>query len=553
MPLSLRRGLAFATALLGLTFTVPAFAGHTFDLATTMPDRLSIMFAMSWFGIESTDPQGGGADPGYGNWLQDFPACSLSNDPATCQDFPGAGLQRSIASKRRPLAGIYSSSGRDAESLRRVDLMLSTLRRPCDRAGGFDAWAIQIDSVRFTSKYPKNQQSATWDLAYRALGAFYDRADAAGLTNAVVAADDATVYWHFGLKYGVSTQADRLAALQADLADLATMAASHASGVKINGKPLLAMYVDAALVSPAEFQGVLDGARAASGVDFYALGTTLDSTFYSAFDALTPWVNLGVWGNAQGANLHDQAVDYTKQLHAKLVGAIDTYPGRVMFGALSPGFDDYTENWGACQAREIPRDPAVLAGQTDYLASLKQSGFPLKGTYLETWDDWTEGSEFEPDVTEGTDKIVALRQGLGNVFGDPADAPGEAALTARWTGFGQARSCCFAGGACADAGSDPVVVVCPLSSGDGGVPSSDGGPPGMAGDGGVPYVPPSSGPDAALPGNPETPGAGAGVSSGCNCRTAPPVMGSPGLGIMIGLASLSWVRRRRAPSPATRR
>src|SRR5262252_2530842 len=106
--------------MLPLLFLLPP---HAFDLAQHMPDHLSIAFVMAWFGDAANDPQGGGVDPGWGNWRAEFPACGLANNPATCADFPGAGLQRSIGSKRRPLAGIYSSSGRTDESRRRIDLM----------------------------------------------------------------------------------------------------------------------------------------------------------------------------------------------------------------------------------------------------------------------------------------------------------------------------------------------------------------------------------------------------------------------------------------------
>jgi hypothetical protein len=89
---------------------------------------------------------------------------------------------RWIASKRRPLAGIYSASARDAEGthsnkqkininifrgekyleiyaimigLARVDLMLSNLRRSCDGGANarLDSWSIQMDSIKFSSRY----------------------------------------------------------------------------------------------------------------------------------------------------------------------------------------------------------------------------------------------------------------------------------------------------------------------------------------------------------------------------------------------------------------
>jgi len=259
-----------------------------------MPTHLAAMFAVNWFGIPKSDPQGAGVDLGYGNWLQRFPQCQLNDDPAKCADDGDAGRQRWIASKRRPLAGIYSSSGRDEESRRRIDLMLSCTRRSCDLGARLDAFVLQLDSIKFTSAYPQSQQSATWDTAYRAVLAFLDRADEAKLPGSVWLGNDATVYWHFGASFGLNTQAQRKAALQDDIADMATLASKHAGAASTGGKPLLAFYVDAQLMTPAEWQTVLDGARTASGVDFYALGMTLNGAFFSAFDALSPWVNLGL-------------------------------------------------------------------------------------------------------------------------------------------------------------------------------------------------------------------------------------------------------------------
>ena len=41
---------------------------------------------------------------------------------------------------------------------------------------------------------------------------------------------------------------------------------------------------------------------------------------------------------------------------------------------------------GACQPRTIPRDPALLQAEFNYLTSNQ-----VKGVLFETWDDWTEG------------------------------------------------------------------------------------------------------------------------------------------------------------------
>ena len=455
-----------ATFALALLAPTSALAAHTFDLDSHMPPHLAAVWMVNWFGIPPADPQGGGVDPEYGNWNKTFPKCGLDNDPSKCADFQDAGRQRWIASKRRPLTGIYSSTGRTDESRKHIDLMLSCVRRPCDLGARLDAWVVQLDSVKFTSAYPQNKQAPSWDIAYRAVTAYLDEADQAGLQGSIWIGDDATSYWHFGSTYGLNDQTSCKAALTDDIVDMAKMAAAHPSAVSIDGKPFLAFYVDSALMTAAEWQTVLDDARQASGIDFYALATTLNGSYFSAFDAISPWVNLGNWQSATGSNLHDQAVDYSKKIHAQLLAALGSNAGRVMFGGVAPGFDDYTENWGACTPREMPRDPDVLAGQMDYLKSLGN----VRGVILDTWDDWTEGTEIEPDVVEGPAKLLQLKQLLGTFYGESADPNGDQALTARFLDYGQARSCCFEQGPC-EAGVPPELdLSCPPPNGvdDGG-------------------------------------------------------------------------------------
>jgi hypothetical protein len=467
------RSIALALAVTAAT-VLPASvarAAHVFDLAAKMPPRLAVMWAVNWFGVPKSDPQPGGADKSYSNWkfTASSATCTIDDDPSKCVDVPGKGPQRFVASKRHPLAGIYSSGGTTDESKRRIDLMLSTLRRPCDDGARFDAFEIQLNSLKLSSLHGSTTGGESIELSYRALLGFLDRADAQGMENAVVVGHDSTFYWHFGDGYGIDTQAKRLAAMTEDLADMVAIADTHESAVHVDGRPLFFLYVDSALATAAEWSTVLEGARAKSGKDFYALATTLNTTYFEPFDALSPWVNLGVWDGAKGASLHDRAIAYQTQMHAGLLSEVGKHPGRVVFGSAAPGFDDFTMDWGACRAREIPRDPQVLAGQLDHLASLKKTGTDLRGLVLETWDDWTEGTEFEPDVEGGTEKLVQLRQLLGTLYGDPADPKGDARLDARWMGFGQPRSCCFTTGTCGDAGPPaPIDLHCPPPGADAG-------------------------------------------------------------------------------------
>jgi MYXO-CTERM domain-containing protein len=196
----------------------------------------------------------------------------------------------------------------------------------------------------------------------------------------------------------------------------------------------------------------------------------------------------------------------------------------VVFGGVAPGFDDFTENWGACQSREIPRDPEVLAGQMGYLSSLTLAQtYDVRGVILDTWDDWTEGSELEPEVTDGPAKLLQFKQLLGALYAEPDDPAGDQTLALRWLGYGQARSCCFEDGPC-EAGVSPAIdLSCPAQ--------------------------PQPGGDAAPAGDAAAADAGAGAeeppSTGCGCDAAG--AGSTGLAwLAAGLAALGLRRRRRA-------
>lgn len=478
---------------------------HSYDLAGHMPPRLAIMLSMSWFGVGSSDRNGTVAgsqlDPTYGNWLHGTEylptssACtSYTGTVCVAGSTPGGCVngERNIASRYRPLAGIYSASGRDTESQRRVDLMLSTLTPTCNQGARIDAWAVQINQVEFTSKYPSHHQANTDDYAWRAYQTFLSRADANGLTSVILPGYDSTWYFHFGdgsslgsLKPGKcddssgNPKQNCMNAIRDDLVDMLDEGASHPSALRINGKPLVQLYVDTQFMTPAQWKSTLDAARnmthnartglARTPIDFYTVATA-GPAYFTAFDALTPWIHTEQWKSfsSSGANQpYTHALQWVKARHDALIDAcaagVAGNPGCVVFGGVNPGFDDFTKQWGCpCQERRIPdpvldgyppRHPDLMRAHFDYFegcksgtsCTSKHASYDFKGMLMMTWDDFTEGSLFEPNVEEGTEKLVALRQGLGVLFGDISsangDPAGDAALDARWTGFGQARSC----------------------------------------------------------------------------------------------------------------
>jgi hypothetical protein len=139
------------------------------------------------------------------------------------------------------------------------------------------------------------------------------------------------------------------------------------------------------------------------------------------------------------------AQSYAQTIHQGALTAIASHPGRVVFAGVHPGCNDFTMSWGACTERTIPlagqgagpRDPDFLEGLFDWVGAT--GGF--KGALFATWDDWTEGSHFEPDVVDGPDRLVRARNRLGELYGDGADAAGETRLRDRWTGYGKVRGC----------------------------------------------------------------------------------------------------------------
>jgi hypothetical protein len=497
---------------------------HTFDFASKAPDRLSIMYSMAWFGIDSdaaVEPQKPpGQDPNYRNWAAGGTPCAMMTPNAAaadtcillgqnnvCLEHETNGVpQRKISSRRRPLTGIWSGTGRDDESKRKLDLMLSMVRRPgcrTDDGAKLDVWAIQNNSIKLSSKYLANPGSAS-DFPYRMMMAMFARANLAGMQNVVLPGLDVTFYFNFSADEGMGKCDDTannprstcMDAIEQDLRDMALASLQNVSGLKVDGKPVLFVYTDSYqphAPTYAEWTNtILPVARSAANTDFYVIGVNPDPHFFEAFDALAPWLSTSSYNNAAGTSVYTDSFNHTIHRHQSLVAGVGAYPGRLVYGAFTPGFDDWTRDWsGPCEERQVPtdspRDPALLQAESDFFHGCVTDGgcvsgvehYAFRGFLGETWDDWTEGSHFEPDVEGGPDRLVRLRGLLGRVFGDPyPDVAGDDRLAARWNSYGQARN-----GLGGDAGVSPVTdLSCDLDAGtqdagihDAGTPTHDAG------------------------------------------------------------------------------
>ncbi|CAF4597069.1 unnamed protein product, partial [Rotaria sp. Silwood2] len=74
--------------------------------------------------------------------------------------------------------------------------------------------------------------------------------------------------------------------------------------------------------------------------------------------------------------------------------------------------------------------------QLDYFSS-----HSVRHLFIYTWDDWTEGSQFEPDITNGAQTLLFLRQSIASFYGDTQDTDGDNKLVSRWINYPQLRNC----------------------------------------------------------------------------------------------------------------
>ena len=450
--------------------TAAVTISHKSDLDVTMPAHLAIMDTMAWFGVPTSFSSSTADDNGWGNWNVGAMSCVASRPPETCD----ATGNREISSRYHPLDGIYSSSGGAAESVARIKLMLSNLRTSCDDSARIDAYAIQLNGTHYTSLHGGDSGAA--EISYQSLEAFLTQADAEGRVNAVLPGNDASWYWnngHYEGLYCADSRSTCLSYLQQDVIDMVNIANPHKSALRIDGRLVLHFFADGGNMTSktptgskvvsyptaAEWANIFANARNSTGVDFYSVGSHVSHEYFGAFDALSPWVApSSYWPNTSGATVEAHAVAYAKALHADLFDNVPS--GHVAFGNVAPGFDDFTEEWGQCVQRQMPppseakpRDLDVIRGTVSYL---KTQG--VKGVLISTWDDWTEGTFFEPSIEEGTTELVTLRQQLGILYGDTQSASGDTALGQRWNQYGKTYPC--SGGL----GSDDAPGVCALQT-----------------------------------------------------------------------------------------
>jgi hypothetical protein len=417
---------------------------HTYDLSSQIPSRFVCMFSMSWFGIGPTDPQGAGPDSYSNHWnVGSQGACVSATQPNQC----GSDGQRNISSNYRPLAGIYSSSGGNQESLSRIDLMLSTVKNAnvCDYGHAqINAWSIQLESIQLSSRYVLNP-SINVEIPYQAYLHYRQRSISLQFPSGVVVPGyDSTWLYSFSIYVGLGSCDNsnssnlRSVCLNSTIADFVDIISdiSSASNYLINGKPLIYVYTSLGgnLLTSTEWSNIWTTVRQRVTLDFYTVCTT--SSLLSVFDAVAPWIDFAAWSlTSSSLPLYNRTIAWLKLVYDPILLS-NISSGRVIMGGLAPGFNDFTQSWGACQVRTIPRHYDVIRGQLDYFASNS-----IRQLFIYTWDDWTEGSQFDPDTTNGTQFLLLLRQSITSFYGEAQNTDGDSKLVSRWTNYPQLRNC----------------------------------------------------------------------------------------------------------------
>ena len=154
----------------------------------------------------------------------------------------------------RPLAGIYSSSGSNAESLARIDLILITLKKEdiCDyRHAKLNAWLIQLEFIQLSSRYQLNP-SINIEISYQAYIHFRKRSQNVQFSSDVtIPGYDSSWLYSFSISLdlvrcsnsNVSNSRDVcLNSMIADFADIIS-GISQTANYPIIGKPLIYVYI----------------------------------------------------------------------------------------------------------------------------------------------------------------------------------------------------------------------------------------------------------------------------------------------------------------------
>ena len=422
---------------------------HVFDLDTTLTGVPVIMFSESWLGIPNFDVIGGVTTPGpdgdYNLWQ--VPAAKAVGgwsdlDPVTypptpyADHFPAVCVAgtRSIASNLRPLEGIYSSSGADAESRTRMTKALNILRDGSTVNGRVDVW--MCNALGYSDAI-SGDSSDTKKAAFENMLTI---ADESGRENCVTCM--------VGIQYiyggGTVEGTDLAEAFRQELTAVVNRLKVRKSAYRVNGRLLVVVGADGdsytSIGGADAVNGVLNQVRKATGEDFYVLTTLKNTDAFNFADAISPWVDIQNYQTQTGSN-HVKAREWAKDKHQPFFDVVGNYPGRVVFGNVLPGFDDWTKQWGDGVDRQIPRDVDTIEGQFTGLETLRSAGDVVAGIMLATFDDWNEGTVWEPTVSEGVTILEKMTTEIADYKSETIVPADTTAWSSTWDAANLVRLC----------------------------------------------------------------------------------------------------------------
>jgi len=197
-----------------------------------------------------------------------------------------------------------------------------------------------------------------------------------------------------------------------------------------DGKPVLFIYNYDGYSEAADYRRAADSVFSSSL--FLVWNESQDSVF-DPVDACYPWVtasdldhdNKADWDTVNGL---EWGKSYLDDFYSRV--KIRPAPGALRFscGGVWPGFDDRKNtSWGA--NRWIDRRNGIVYDSTWKMAMSYSDTQPLPWIYIETWNDWNEGSEIEPSV-EDTTKYLQNTIGYINQFKQTALVMNDSIFTA---------------------------------------------------------------------------------------------------------------------------